>query len=74
MSVQTFKEAPDIAANQMKSVCGTNKERFNAQVVPYPTWMLAKDPESQRYLPHTLKSAHSLAGVWCGVPLLQSGW
>ena len=37
VSVQTFKEAPDIAVNQMKSVCDTNKEWFNAQVVPYPT-------------------------------------
>ena len=26
MSVQTFKEAPDIAANQVKGVCDTNKE------------------------------------------------
>ena len=30
----SFEEAPDIAANQVKGVCDTNKERFNAQVVP----------------------------------------
>ena len=70
----SFKEAPDIAANQVKGVCDTNKERFNAQVVPRPNiWMVAKDPGPQRYLPHTLKGAHSLAGVCSGVPVLQSG-
>ena len=76
LPVPTFIwRAPDIAANQVKGVCDTNKERFNAQVVPRPNiWMVAKDPEPQRYLPHTLKGAHSLAGVWCGVPVLQSGW